>query len=285
MTDGSASALLAPAGVAPPPAALYLGHVMHQRLRPFRHRLRYAVYALLLDLDRVAEMARPLRLLSLDRFNLFGWRAADHGEGDPAGPRAFVDRHLAEAGLETGGTIRLLAMPRVLGYAFNPLSVYFCHRADGALQAVLYEVHNTFGERHAYLVEAGPADPSGLVRQRCAKVLHVSPFLDRGLQYRFRLRPPDADGRGRLSVGVDACDDAGPLLLARFDATARPLGDAALLRAFFGHPLLTLKVTAGIHWEALRLWRKGAVVRPHPAPPATFVSWTPLEAQGPAGDR
>lgn len=263
-----------------PAGTLYVGHVMHRRLRPARHRLRYAVYAFLVDVDRLSELSRRLRLFSLGGFNLFGWRQADHGDGDAAGPRAWVDRQLAAAGLETGGPIRLLAMPRVLGYAFNPLSVYFCHRRDGTLQAIVYDVRNTFGERHAYAVEAGPVDAGGRVRQRCDKVFHVSPFLDRRMHYRFRVEPPALDGGGTLSVGVDACDDTGPLLVARFDASARPLDDAALLRAFVGHPLLTLKVLAGIHWEALRLWLKRVPVHAHPPPPAAATTWTPHPRPG-----
>lgn len=258
-------------------SALYTGTVTHQRLRPMRHGLRYRVFSLLVDLDELPALADRLRLLSLDRFNLFSIRLSDHGAGDPAGPRAHVERQLQAAGLATGGAIRLLAMPRILGYAFNPLSVYFCHHPAGRLQAILYEVNNTFGERHSYLIEVGPEQDAHWIDQRCDKAFHVSPFLPLDLHYRFRIRPPGAD----LSVGVQVHDRQGPVLLARLQARRQPLSDAALLRAFCTHPLLTLKVIGGIHWEALRLWLKGARLHPHPPAPDRGVTLVAKEPRTP----
>lgn len=244
-------------------SALYCGTVTHQRLRPQRHHLRYRVFSLLLDLDELPALAARLRLLSLDRFNLFSLYLGDHGAGEAAGPRAHVERQLQAAGLAAGGPIQLLAMPRILGYAFNPLSVYFCHAPDGRLQALLYEVNNTFGERHSYLIAVDPAQDPTWIAQRCDKQLYVSPFMDLDMHYRFRIRPPGED----VSIGVQVHDAQGPLLLARFVAQRQPLSDAALLRAFCTHPLLTLKVVGAIHWEALRLWCKGVPLRPRrPAP-------------------
>jgi uncharacterized protein len=249
-------------------SALYRGQVMHQRLRPLRHRLAYRVYSLLLDLDELPALDARLRWFSVGRFNLFSFRPSDHGDGtasDAAGLRAHIEAQLRQAGLPTGGAVRLLALPRLLGYAFNPLSVWFCDAPDGALQAIVYEVNNTFGERHSYLIEVD-ADQrrAHRVEQRSSKRLFVSPFLGMALHYRFRIEPP----RERLSVGVSVHDDAdgAAVLNARLDAARTPLTDAALLRAFFGYPLLTLKVIAAIHWEALRLWLKGA--RLHQRPPA-----------------
>src|SRR5262249_48726005 len=131
------------------PSAIYAGTVMHQRLRPRRHRLRYRVFSLLLDLDELDEVAARLRLLSRNRFNLFSFFDRDHGDGRREPLRMQIERRLAAAAIAPdGGAIRLLAMPRVLGYVFNPLSVYFCYRRTGVLAAVVYEVNNTFGERH-----------------------------------------------------------------------------------------------------------------------------------------
>jgi DUF1365 family protein len=183
-----------------------------------------------------------------------------------------VERQLQAAGLRTGGAIRLLSMPRILGYAFNPLSVYFCDHPSGGLQAVLYEVSNTFGQRHSYLIPVEPAQRHGeRIEQQCAKHFHVSPFLDLDMRYAFRVEPPDA-GRQGLGIGITAADSEGPVLVARLDARRRPLGDAAIALAFFSHPLLTLKVVAAIHWEALRLWVKGARFRSCPPAPAQPVS-------------
>ena len=139
-------------------SGLYTGRVGHTRLRPRRHALSYGVFMLLLDLDEAAELARRLRWFSLGRFNLLSFHARDHGDGSDTPLRVQVERHLAAAGLAAdGGAIRLLCLPRVLGYVFNPLSLYFCYRRSGELAAILYEVSSTFGERHTYLIPAeGP---------------------------------------------------------------------------------------------------------------------------------
>ncbi|MEJ5989760.1 DUF1365 domain-containing protein [Ramlibacter sp. PS3R-8] len=253
-------------------SGLYRGHVVHQRLRPRAHRLRYGLFSLLLDLDELDALHGGLRLLSVNRGNVLSFREADHGDGSAPRLRDQVDRWLATAGLQAGGRIRLHTMPRILGYAFNPLSVYFCDRPDGQLQAIVYEVNSTFGERHRYLLavsteQAREARAGGQIAQRCAKRMHVSPFIGMEAEYAFRMRPPgDADG-GRLSIGVDVHDEGGPLLLATHGARRFPLTDAALLRALLFYPLLTLKVIVAIHWEALLLWRKRVpfVRRPPPA--------------------
>ena len=261
-------------------SALYTGSVMHQRLRPARHRLRYRMFSLLVDLDELPSLARRLRLFSLDRFNVFSLHQRDYGDiagsADRAeGLRAHVDRQLREAGLPAAATVRLLTMPRILGYAFNPLSVYFCHAGDGGLQAVLYEVNNTFGERHSYLIAVEPGERHGArIVQRCAKEFRVSPFLGLDLDYVFRVKPPHPE-RAALSIAVVANDRAGAIVHARFDARRHRLDDAALARVFFSHPLLTLKVIVAIHWEALRLLLKGVRLQrkpPAPAAPLTIVT-------------
>lgn len=255
---------------APGASALYLGRVMHQRLRPLRHRLSYRMFSLLLDLDELPALDARLRWFSLGRFNLFSFRPSDHGDGragDVAGLRAWIDAQLAAAGLPAGGAVRLLTMPRLLGYAFNPLSVWFCDAPDGTPLAVLYEVNNTFGQRHSYLIEVDPAQRAApLIEQRSDKRLYVSPFLGMAVHYRFRIEPP----RESLSIGVSVHEaDGAAVLHARLDAHRAPLTDARLLRLLVAYPLLTLKVVAGIHWEALRLWLKGARLHERPAAPAS----------------
>ncbi|MDT0140085.1 DUF1365 family protein [Acidovorax sp. PRC11] len=257
----------------PPASALCMGDVVHQRLRPVRHRLRYRVYALWLDVDELPQLARRLRLFSLNRFNLFGLHERDYGSGSGDTLRGHVERQLAAAGLAApGGPIRMLTMPRILGYAFNPLTVYLCHRADGGLRAVLYEVNNTFGERHSYLVEVPEAQAHG-ARQRhaCDKSFHVSPFLPLSLRYAFDLQRPDGCGDA-LVLGVTAADAEGTVLSATWRLRTGPLTDGTLARAFATHPLLTLKVMGAIHWEALRLWLKGAGFHPKPPAPANSLS-------------
>lgn len=255
-------------------SALYGGQVMHQRLAPVRHRLAYRMFSLLLDIDELPALHAQLRWFSVGRFNLFGFRPEDHGDGtatNAQGLRAQLEARLADAGLTKGGAIRLLALPRLLGYAFNPLSVWFCDAPDGSLQAIVYEVNNTFGERHSYLIEVAPTQrDAGVIEQRSDKRLFVSPFLGMDLTYRFRIEPP----RERLSIGVSVhrADDGTALLNARLDAARKPLTDGALLRTFFAYPLLTLKVVVGIHWEALRLWTKGVRLHQRPTAPTQTIT-------------
>jgi uncharacterized protein len=250
-------------------SALYAGSVAHRRLRPKPHRLRYRVFSLLLNLDEIPALCRRLRLLSHRRFNLFSFDERDHADGSGGSLRAWAESHLIRAGIDLeGGPIRLLAMPRVLGYGFNPISVWFCHHRDGALVALLHEVHNTFGERHTYLIPVTSGDASAQINQGCAKQFYVSPFIGMDMRYEFRIHPPD----DRLSLVIRGSDADGPLIVASMAATRYELSDAALLRAFIRTPLLTLKVIGGIHWEALRLWIKGMRLQPHPPAPEHQVS-------------
>ncbi len=257
-------------------SALYAGTVMHHRRRPRAHRLQYRLFSLLLDLDEIDALAARLRLFSRGRFNLFSFHDRDHGDGSDRPLRAQAEALLAEAGLPHGGPVRILTMPRIAGFAFNPLSVWFCHGPDQRLSAILYEVNNTFGERHSYLLPVPPGQADD-VQQNVAKRFHVSPFLPMAMHYAFRVIPPGP----ALSIAITASDDQGPVLFALHRARRIALGDAALLRAFATHPLLTVKVVAGIGWEALRLWLKRVPVHHHPGTaPARAVTFAspPSEA-------
>lgn len=252
--------------------ALYVGSVMHVRVKPRRHRLSYRLFSLLLDLDALDALDRRLRLFSVNRFNVFSVFERDYGDGSGGSLKAYVARLLAEAGLASDGvSVRLLTMPRLFGYAFNPLNLYFCHRRDGSLMAVLYEVNNTFGQRHAYLIPVADGETAPL-RQTAEKRFYVSPFMDMDLTYSFRIDPP-AEG---LRIAILAADGDGPVLSAIHSAQRRPLTDGNLARALVTHPLLTLKVIGGIHWEALRIWAKGIRLRPRPPLPARSVSVQPM---------
>uniref|UniRef100_UPI0025DFE4FA DUF1365 domain-containing protein n=1 Tax=uncultured Caulobacter sp. TaxID=158749 RepID=UPI0025DFE4FA len=241
-------------------SALYQGVVTHARTTPRRHRLRYRIFMLLLDLDELSSVLGRLKLLAAGRFGLLSFRAADHGNlsgGDRTGGdlKAYAQGVLADAGIVADGPVRLLCMPRILGYGFNPLSLYFCHRADGELAAILYEVRNTFGQRHSYLaaVPAQDAARGAMVRQTAPKRFYVSPFMDMDLAYDFEIAPPGE--AVAVTVAVRRGDE--PVLTASFWGQRAPLTDAGLLKAWIRHPLLSFKVIAGIHWEAVRILARG----------------------------
>lgn len=263
-------------GLQPLASALYPGHVTHARMKPKVHRLSYRIYSLLLDLDELDEVDRRLRWFSVDRFNLFSFHRKDRGDGSGRDLRGQVERSMRLAGIEPdGGPVRLLVMPRLLGWAFNPLSTYFCYRRDGALAAILWEVDNTFGERHAYMIPVERVEPDGEIVQHCDKALYVSPFMDMDLRYEFRVRPP-AD---TLSIRIDTSDAEGKVLAARHVARKQELTDWALVCAFVKIPLLTLRVVGGIHWEALKIWLKRVRLRARPAPPDNPVSVVRISAR------
>lgn len=244
-------------------SALYRGSVMHARLAPVRHRFRYRVFTLLIDLDELPVLAKRLRWLSHNRFNLMSLHDRDHGDVGTGGSlRAWAERTLCAAGISPpGGRIELLCFPRLLGYVFNPLSLWLCRDREDRLRAVIYEVHNTFGGRHAYALPVAAGQDEGAVAQRCGKDFHVSPFIPMDAQYSFRLKAP-ADA---FSLLIRERDAAGEILRAAISGRRRPLTDRELVKAFAAHPLMTLKVIAAIHWQALRLWRKGARFHRHPA--------------------
>lgn len=248
-------------------SALHTGSVTHHRLRPKEHRLRYSVFYLLLDLDEIDTLASKLRLFSHNRFNLFSFNDRDHDAEAKTSLREKIERHLREAGIDFGGSIQILTMPRILGYAFNPLSVYFCHRHDGSLSAIFYEVNNTFGQRHNYLVPVLPG-MKGPIRQESQKSFYVSPFMTTDMVYSFSVNPPGKD----LAVSITGRDDAGPLIVAKLRTTRQDLTDAALGRAFCLYPLMTFKVIAGIYWEALLIWLKGIRLHHRPSPPDQAVT-------------
>ena len=241
-------------------ASLYFGEVMHARLKPMGHRFSYRVMSLLIDLDQIDVADRQSRLFGVNRAALYSFHEKDHGERDGASLRLYAQCRAAECGVDlTGGRVLLLCYPRLLGFTFNPLSAYFCYRADGKLALMIYEVRNTFGDIHAYVlaVKPGELSESGL-RQQQDKLFYVSPFIDMPMRYHFRVSPPAVD----VKLRILETDSAGPLLAATFHGRRRELSAAQLLDSFFALPLVTLKIVAAIHWEALRLWIKGARLVP-----------------------
>lgn len=240
-------------------SAIYRGDVVHDRRRPKRHRLRYTVFYLLLDLDELPLLDQRYRLFGYNRRAALSFHDSDHGPANGSALRPWIDDRLRDAGIATnGGPVRLLCFPRVFGYVFNPLSVYFCYRQDGTLSAILYEVCNTHGERHTYVIPA-PYQPRAVIRQRCEKSLYVSPFIGMDAVYHFRVVPP-GDG---VRIVIREEDGDGLILAASFNGHRVELDDKALARNLADFPFMTLRVIAAIHWEALRMLLKGFSVFRH----------------------
>ncbi|WP_315778749.1 MULTISPECIES: DUF1365 domain-containing protein [unclassified Bradyrhizobium] len=259
-------------------AALYVGEVMHARMRPTTHRFQYRVMSLLVDLGRLDEADRQSVLFGVNRRALYSFHERDHGRRDGSSLLAYAQDCAAEHGIDlAGGRVLLLCYPRLLGYVFNPLSVYFCYRSDGTLALMIYEVRNTFGEIKPYVLPVRPGEftDAGL-RQEQDKTFYVSPFIDMAMRYHFRVTPPGDNVKLRiLETGGD-----GPLLAATFFGRRRALSSRSLLAAFASLPLVTLKIFGAIHWEALRLWAKGVRLVPRGEPAASPGTNTGLAGNG-----
>lgn len=230
-----------------PAITLYTGHVMHMRLAPKRHQFRYRVFSCLFDLDRMDAAMADSRIWG----RVLRFEAKDHGPRDGSELRPWVESMLAEKGLGKPERIELLCFPRLWGFVFNPLSVYFCRDAEDRVFATLYEVKNTYGGQQVYVL---PAEVSGgAIRQQQDKTFWVSPFIPMEQTYRFDVQPPGA----RLSLRIRQNGSDGEVLIAAQTGRGEAASDRALLRAVATHPLMTLKVMVAIHWQALRLALKG----------------------------
>ena len=239
-------------------SAIYNGFVTHTRIAPVRHSFRYRVFSLLLDLNEIDAVASRSRIFAHNRRGIVSFWDKDHGNGRPL--REWLDATLLGAGIAATGPAHVLCYPRLFGFVFNPLSVWFCHDRDGALAAIVYEVHNTFGERHAYVL---PASTNGdTINHGCAKEFYVSPFLSMDCDYAFRILAPDKN----VLIAIRESEHGNPVLHAAFSGERQPLTDGNLILALLRHPLMTLKIVGAIHFEALRLWLKRIPAHAHLRP-------------------
>jgi uncharacterized protein len=238
-------------------SALYTGSVMHRRVRPIVHLLRYPVFWLLLDLDEIDGLAKKLWLFSRNRFNALSFYDRDHGDRGTTSLRMQIRQHLSNTGVRADGKVLLLSMPRIFGYVFNPLSLYFCHDAENQLKAIVYEVHNTFGERHSYVIPV--VEASGPISQKCEKAFYVSPFLGMDMRYAFNVLPPGMS----IDVSIRGYDNSGLVISTAMSGARRAISNGSLLSVLSAFPFLTFKVMAAIHWHALRLYLKGLKVHNH----------------------
>ncbi|ROH93128.1 DUF1365 domain-containing protein [Stagnimonas aquatica] len=252
---------------------LYTLRVMHRRRVAPEYRFVYRLFYLLLDIDRLPELDRRLRCFGYNRRGLISFHDRDHGRGEPGGLRRWAESVLAGQGVElAGGRIRLLTQPRMLGWGFNPVSFWYCEHADGRLRAVIAEVNNTFGERHSYVLTAASAEASfasadaglpyelELTKEKC---FHVSPLFDLRGRYHFRFSEPGQ----RLRVVLNETRDGAPLIDTAMAGERRELKDAVLLGQLLRMPVQAFKVVAAIHWQALKIWLRGAKFHRKPSPP------------------
>ncbi|MFN7055499.1 DUF1365 domain-containing protein [Hyphomonas sp.] len=256
-----------------PSLQLWLGQTVHERYTPFRRRFRYRIALVDLDIDRLEEAGRVTPLFRVGRPGLFSFRAEDHGpKRKGASLRQWAEELFAGAGIDLGGgPIRLVSFPRHLFFKFAPISTWYGYDRSGSLGGVIYEVNNTFGERHCYVARTD----SPRARHAADKQFHVSPFFDVTGMYRFTLRAPEE----KMSLMVESLENGERVHMAsitarREDARAWPLVSLAVTQ-----PLSSLGVVAAIHWQALRIWLKGAGYRRKPSPPKSVATYaSPLPA-------
>jgi DUF1365 family protein len=235
-----------------PAATLYAGRIAHIRHTPFRHRFDYRMYMLAIDLDRIDEAANKSRLFSHNKPGLISLHDKDHGFRDGRPLRAYAESALGAQGLARfGAKIIFVTMPRLLGYAFNPISFYFCHDDAGTLGAVLHQVKNTFGDQIGYLM---PVLGTGIIRQTAPKRMHVSPFFDMQGGYRFALTAPAQ----KFTVSIQYGAGGAKRMTATMILRAKAFTDASVLRLLAEMPFAPMKVMTAIHWQALKLFLKGA---------------------------
>ena len=231
---------------------IYNGKVVHKRFKPKKHFFKYKVFSLFLDLNELEQIDKCITFFSFNKFNLISFYNKDHGDRDGSNLTEWVKKNLINSGIDiTDIKIKLLCYPRIFGYVFNPLSIFFVYNKNSTLVAILYEVKNTFGEQHTYLFKTNPLDKT--INNNCTKKFFVSPFMDLSSKYFFKILIPG----NKLSVVIDQRDQEGKLLFASQDGLRSELSAKNLIISYIKHPLMTFKIISAIHFEALKLWLKG----------------------------
>lgn len=247
--------------------SIYIGKVFHERHMPFNHKFTYNVFSVFVNIDDLPKLNSTLKYFSFNRWNVLSLYNKDHAKRDGSDIRPWIEQAGYEKGIDLKNTqIFMLGFPRLWGFVFNPITILFCYDVDNSLKAILYEVKNTFGQQHGYLEAI--TDDEKIIKQEAQKVFHVSPFIQMDCTYKFRLKAPDT----KLDVAIHQFQPDGKILTANWNGDQKPLTDAQILKAVLTHPLMTFKVVAGIHWEALKLWIKGAKYIPKQPLPEKDVS-------------
>ena len=235
-------------------SCIYNGEVSHKRFKPVRHFLKYKTFSLFIDLDEINLLDKSISIFSHNKFNVFSFHDNDHGNRDGGCLKDWVLMNIKKFNIESKITkIKILCYPRIFGYVFNPLSIFYCYE-DDKLKAIFYEVKNTFNEQHTYIFKIKNDQE---IIQKCKKKFYVSPFMDMETYYNFKLLNPDE----KLFVFIKQTDVKGTVLTASQTGDKKELNFKQLAINFFKYPLMTLKIIGSIHFEALLLWKKGAIYR------------------------
>ena len=233
---------------------IYKGIVTHRRFKPKRHFFSYKTFSIFFDLDELRDLEKNVSIFSLNKFNLFSFYNKDHGNRDGRDLKDWVKNTLKKFDINSKiSKIKLLCFPRIFGYAFNPLSIFYCYE-DNQLKAIFYEVKNTFNEQHTYIFKIKDNEE---IAQKCKKKFYVSPFMDMETYYNFKLLNPN----DKLSVFIKQTDLIGTVLTATQTGEKKEFSSKQLIINFFKYPLMTIKIISSIHYEALLLWKKGAIYR------------------------
>ena len=233
-------------------SCIYNGNVIHKRFKPKEHFFKYKVFSLFINLSELNELDNKLKFFSLNKFNLISFYEKDHGDRDGSSLFEWVKKNLINNEISTDNIkVKLLCYPRILGYVFNPLSIFFVYDKNDNLISILYEVKNTFSEQHTYVFKV--EGQNKLIQNNCSKKFHVSPFIEMDCKYFFRVLNPAE----KLSVIIDQYDKEGKILFASQDGIRSDLTSKNLMNSYFKHPLMTFKIISAIHFEAFKLWAKG----------------------------
>ncbi len=235
-------------------SCIYNGVVTHKRFKPVKHFLKYKTFSFFIDLDEIEKLDKDNIIFSFNRFNIFSFYNKDHGDRDGKSLKTWVIDNLKKFNIdENVNKIQLLCYPRIFGYVFNPLSIFYCYK-DEELKVIFYEVKNTFNEQHTYIFKV---KDSNIVSQKCKKKFYVSPFMNMDTYYSFRLINP----KEKLSVSIKQTDKKDTILSAVQIGERKDFNFKQLVINFFKYPLMTIKIISAIHFEALLLWKKGAIYR------------------------
>ena len=235
-------------------SCIYNGEVTHTRFKPVRHFLKYKTFSLLIDLDEINILDKSIGIFSHNKFNIFSFYDKDHGDRDGGNLKDWVISNLKKFRIKENITnIKVLCYPRILGYVFNPLSIFYCYEKN-KLVAIFYEVKNTFNEQHTYVFKIKNNEE---IIQKCRKKFYVSPFMDMETFYNFKLLNPN----DKLSVFIKQTDADGTILTATQTGDKKEFSFKQLAINFLKYPLMTIKIISSIHYEALLLWKKGAIYR------------------------